>query len=819
MSDVLKHRTVAELAAAFRSVDAMLPQIREEVRRVTALVLFGFSPGDAEHWIFHMEEDLRRDGLRKEEGDAWSLLLTWGVFQRAFFLQFFLVAEQERLKMRVPFHPPKGRVKFSTEYMAANSGVVGTDQRNRGSQQSRVPSEGLGSSSAGTCKKNTGASSSGHADKKPDASGRVFALTQDQARQYFRTYFRKNFQEYLLFAMLSLTLSFIPELKLSPNVLMAWARFSLKELKDSLKELLERAFITECIAMGCTAVLWTWMNRVFHEFLDKFTYRVHGDFGFLFKSKEKHEAHLRTVLHDFTKEKTLYAKFQSGILGLSKGGFLGSQCLAGKGSTMDPRRVEAITKWPRPDVCDQKYGVSWISRVIPQIRRGVLTISLTLNQLLCEKYIRVKANVGWLMLDRSRDRENDSWHSRWKRRLLRNLSDHASQKYDGKSGHYQNIESETSFALRRWQFYGRREIGMTKIVLVELAYIYVAIASIKCAPFEMLYGRKCRAPICWDQVGERILEGPEMIEVTNEKVAVAREKLKEAQTRQKSYADRHRRALEFQPGEHVFLKVSPTRGVRRFGIKGKLSPRFIGLSSLLSLSLSSIRSSEDLSIFGRAGGLFLDIQDSVMRTDDVKILWRIHPERGKPLGRPRSLYGLLILIFFHDLDTYVLSAALSIIIHDLLGRYNNPTRESRVHVPNILPTHPTLQLDSDFTLSSDSLGSDLVVSFPSRTRNKIFNPRIFIRIQSKRFLSPDKFSISFIRDPPFPVIDTLLPFSSENEDKVVNPGILDAGEEKSPHLLSHRGFKAFQLISESPTMISGENTPNLDVPYLHFYPP
>ncbi|GKG50378.1 hypothetical protein Tco_0521478, partial [Tanacetum coccineum] len=70
----------------------------------------------------------------------------------------------------------------------------------------------------------------------------------------------------------------------------------------------------------------------------------------------------------------------------------------------------------------------------------------------------------------------------------------------------------------------------------------------------MLYGRKCRAPICW-----------EMIEVTNEKVAVAREKLKEAQTRQKSYADRHRRALEFQPGEHVFLKVSPTRGVRRFG--------------------------------------------------------------------------------------------------------------------------------------------------------------------------------------------------------------------------------------------------------------
>ncbi|GJU45365.1 hypothetical protein Tco_1202631 [Tanacetum coccineum] len=151
--------------------------------------------------------------------------------------------------------------------------------------------------------------------------------------------------------------------------------------------------------------------------------------------------------------------------------------------------------------------------------------------------------------------------------------------------------------------------------------------------------------------------------------------------------------------------------------------------------------------------------------------------------------------------------------------FDNPTREPRVHVPNVLPTHPTLHLDSDFTLSSDSLESDLVVSFPSGTRNKIFDLGIFSGVQSKRFLSPDKFSISFIRDPPFPVIDTLLSFSSENEDKVVTPGILAADEEKSPHLLSHRGFKAFHLISESPMMISGEDIPILDVPFLHFYPP
>ncbi|GJU58787.1 hypothetical protein Tco_1236553 [Tanacetum coccineum] len=118
--------------------------------------------------------------------------------------------------------------------------------------------------------------------------------------------------------------------------------------------------------------------------------------------------------------------------------------------------------------------------------------------------------------------------------------------------------------------------------------------------------------------------------------------------------------------------------------------------------------------------------------------------------------------------------------------FDNPTRKPRVHVPNVLPTHPTLHLDLDFTISSDSLRSDLVVSFPSRTRNKIFDPGIFIRVQSKIFLSRDAFSISFIRDPLFPVIDTLLPFLSKNKEKVVNAGILAAGEEQSSGLESFK---------------------------------
>nr|GFC81265.1 putative nucleotidyltransferase, ribonuclease H [Tanacetum cinerariifolium] len=81
--------------------------------------------------------------------------------------------------------------------------------------------------------------------------------------------------------------------------------------------------------------------------------------------------------------------------------------------------------------------------------------------------------------------------------------------------------------------------------------------------------------------GERLIKGPELIEITYEKVVVAKEKLKEARSRQKSYADKHHRDLEFQVGDRVFLKVSPFIGVKRFGIKGKLSPRFINPFEIL----------------------------------------------------------------------------------------------------------------------------------------------------------------------------------------------------------------------------------------------
>ena len=83
------------------------------------------------------------------------------------------------------------------------------------------------------------------------------------------------------------------------------------------------------------------------------------------------------------------------------------------------------------------------------------------------------------------------------------------------------------------------------------------------SPFKALYGRKCRSPVCWHESGESLLIGPELLQRTTEQIKAIREKIKVSQDRQKSYHDKRRKPLEFQEGEHVFLKVTPTTGIGR----------------------------------------------------------------------------------------------------------------------------------------------------------------------------------------------------------------------------------------------------------------
>nr|GEU62351.1 putative reverse transcriptase domain-containing protein [Tanacetum cinerariifolium] len=106
--------------------------------------------------------------------------------------------------------------------------------------------------------------------------------------------------------------------------------------------------------------------------------------------------------------------------------------------------------------------------------------------------------------------------------------------------------------------------------------------SIKAAPFEALYGRKCHSPVCWAEVRDAQLTGPEIIHETTEKIVQIKSRIQAARDRQNNYVDLKRKPMDFQVGDRVMLKVSPWKRVVRFGKRGKLNPRYIKSFKVLS---------------------------------------------------------------------------------------------------------------------------------------------------------------------------------------------------------------------------------------------
>jgi len=121
------------------------------------------------------------------------------------------------------------------------------------------------------------------------------------------------------------------------------------------------------------------------------------------------------------------------------------------------------------------------------------------------------------------------------------------------------------------EFGGNRE---KYIPLIEFAYNNSYQSTIRMPPFEALYGRRCRPPICWEEVGDRGLLGPDLVQETIEKIRIIRKRMVAAQNRQKSCADKRHVPLEFVIGDMVFLKVFPMKGVVRIDKSNKLNPRY-----------------------------------------------------------------------------------------------------------------------------------------------------------------------------------------------------------------------------------------------------
>jgi hypothetical protein len=114
------------------------------------------------------------------------------------------------------------------------------------------------------------------------------------------------------------------------------------------------------------------------------------------------------------------------------------------------------------------------------------------------------------------------------------------------------------------------------LAFAEFSYNNGYHTSLKKAPFEVLYGRKCRTPLMWSEVGDCVIENPDFIKAAEEKITEVLENIRIAQSRQKSYTDKRRQELKFDVGDHVYLNASPIRGTRRFQVHGKLIPRYIG---------------------------------------------------------------------------------------------------------------------------------------------------------------------------------------------------------------------------------------------------
>nr|GEV76161.1 putative reverse transcriptase domain-containing protein [Tanacetum cinerariifolium] len=136
-------------------------------------------------------------------------------------------------------------------------------------------------------------------------------------------------------------------------------------------------------------------------------------------------------------------------------------------------------------------------------------------------------------------------------------------------------DRDPRFALRFWRTLHKALGWVNHFPLVKFSYNNSYHASIKAAPFEALYGRKCHSPVCWNEVGEFHLTGPEIVQETTEKIIQIKQRMQAARERQKSYALLKRKSMEFQVGDKVMLKVLPWKGVVRFGKRGKLNPRYV----------------------------------------------------------------------------------------------------------------------------------------------------------------------------------------------------------------------------------------------------
>ncbi|XP_073118548.1 uncharacterized protein [Henckelia pumila] len=253
-------------------------------------------------------------------------------------------------------------------------------------------------------------------------------------------------------------------------------------------------------------------------------------------SFDEHRQHLTTVLQ-VLKEKQLFAKFSKCEFWLEQIAFLG-HLVSAKGIEVDPAKIDAIKNWVTP-------------KNATECEKSFLVLK---KKLMTSPVLAIPEGTGQFVI------YTDASKSGLGAVLMQ----------DGKV----KVEHQ-------------RPAGLLKPLHIptwkweDVTMDFVIGLPITQRRMNSIWIIVDRTPLHWDEIGERAVLGPEIVQQTVDMIAKIRDRMLTAQSRQKSYADRRRRELEFQVGDHVFLKVSPWKGVLRFGMKEKLSPRYIGPFEIL----------------------------------------------------------------------------------------------------------------------------------------------------------------------------------------------------------------------------------------------
>ncbi|GJV08015.1 putative reverse transcriptase domain-containing protein [Tanacetum coccineum] len=358
-------------------------------------------------------------------------------------------------------------------------------------------------------------------------------------------------------------------------------------------------FEFQVMSFGLTnapAVFMDLMNRVCKPYLDKFVIVFIDDILIYSTSKEDHEEHLKIILGLLKKEKL-------------------------KGIHVDPSKIEAIKNWTTPTTPTEVRHILGLARlrdlIMHESHKSKYSIHPSSDKMYqdlkklywwpnikadiatyiskCLTYAKVKAEHqkpsgllqqpeipewkwGKITMDfifglpRTPSGYDTIWVIVDRHEVLVSIISDRDNRFA--SGFWRSLQKALGTDVNMSTAYHPEMDGQSERTIQTLEDIYHA--SIKAAPFEALYERKCRSPIFWSEVGDSQLTGPELIRETTEKIVQIKNRLLTACSRQKSYVDVRRKPMEFSVGDMVMLKVSPWKGVIRFGKRSKLSLRYVG---------------------------------------------------------------------------------------------------------------------------------------------------------------------------------------------------------------------------------------------------